>query len=113
MQERIVQRFRNHLHGFSRMSYVHGNPFHELEKRGFAQTDIIDCSLGTNPYGCSPKVLASLQNHDWSDVHRYPDPEYRNFVEALLYFWKPLVSLQRDNILVGAGTSGLLEKILK
>ncbi len=113
MPNEMGHHIRKHLHNFARLSYVHSNPMVELQKLGFAPHEVIDCSLGTNPFGCSPFVVEALEQMDWTQIHRYPDPEYQDLTNSLISFWYPIIELNKDQILIGAGTSGLLEKTLK
>jgi len=113
MSWEITQKCREHLHDFTRFSYIHESPLAEIIAAGFSHEDVIDCSLGTNPFGCSPLVISNLQSRDWKEVHKYPDPSYQDLTDALVAFWSNTVSLSNDQILIGAGASGLIEKILK
>lgn len=42
--------------------------------KGTTKNKLLDCSLGSNPFGCSPKVLKILENIRPEDIYKYPTP---------------------------------------
>ncbi len=80
--------------------------------RGFAQglarpaTDVVHLNFNENPYGPSPKALATIRGADPVLYGRYYDDDsYEALSNALAAFHK----LQRDNIHVGAGSTEILK----
>ena len=62
------------------------NPKEKLLEYGVSLDDVIDCSLGINPYGCSPMVKNGITDIDWDRLSKYPDISYADLKEASLSF---------------------------
>jgi len=106
----ISQRVKPHLRALTPMSYVHDTSL-ILREYGINPEEVIDCSLGTNPYGCSPVVSAAAAGLDWRTVAIYPDPTYRDLKQALVAFWADVTTLDPAEVFLGAGSAGFLEKV--
>jgi histidinol-phosphate aminotransferase len=72
---------------------------------GKTEDDILDCALGTNVFGTSPRVMDFITNYDWSSVSQYPDNSYRCLKEGLCCFWKDYADLSVKNIKIANGSS--------
>ena len=93
----------NHL---IRKSYVSPEPINE-------QGGLLDCSLGSNLFGVSPRVLDAAKEYDWSRVWCYPDPTYLDLKEKLANFWAGYADLDRKQIQVANGAVVILERVNK
>lgn len=72
---------------------------------------LLDCSLGSNPFGCSPKVLEVLENIRLEDIYKYPQSNYKTLKERLVEYWDN--EFKVDDLFIGNGSMGCLEKINK
>lgn len=93
----------NHL---TRKSYVSLEP---INKRG----ELLDCSLGSNLFGVSQRVLDAAKEYDWSGVWRYPDPTYLDLKEKLSGFWAKYADLDKRQIQIANGAAVVLERVNK
>lgn len=93
----------NHL---TRKSYVSLEPINR-------QRELLDCSLGSNLFGVSPRVLAAAKEYDWSEVWRYPDPAYLDLKEKLSGFWAKCADLDKRQIQIANGAVVVLERVNK
>ncbi|MEM0088494.1 MAG: histidinol-phosphate transaminase [Archaeoglobaceae archaeon] len=86
--------------------YVAGKSVEEVkEKLGLEK--IVKLASNENPYGPTPRVFEVLRS--FSDLHRYPNPEYRALREKLGEY----TNWEVQRIVVGAGIDGILETIFK
>jgi len=97
-------RIKSHLDYFTgRRSYIKEPP------GGVA----LDCSLGTNPFGVSGKVLQAARNYHWSDIYHYPDPFHKGLRQAVIQFWADFSDLEEEQIQIANGTMAVLERLNK
>ncbi len=71
---------------------------------------LIDCALGTNPYGAPP--VAPRVTGDGAGLSAYPAPDAA-FRDAIVAHWADTAALTRDNIQLEAGTFGVIERLSK
>lgn len=95
-----------YLEHLARESYVEGEP-------AKGQREFLDCSLGINPFGVSPKALEAAHEFNWSNVRCYPDPTYRDLRGAICKFWLGLADLEVGQIQIAPGASAALERLNK
>lgn len=86
--------------------YVAGKSLEDV-KRELGLEKVIKLASNENPYGASPRVLETLRN--FSELHRYPNPEYRALRERIADY----TGWEVQRIAVGAGIDGILETIFK
>ncbi|MGI5840576.1 MAG: pyridoxal phosphate-dependent aminotransferase [bacterium] len=108
----VTRRVKLHVRTLEPMSYVHDTT-KKLREHGIEPEAVIDCSLGTNPYGCSPVVHAAASRLNWKTISDYPDPGYTDLKQALIAFWSDVVTLTPGQIFLGVGSMGVLEKVNK
>lgn len=70
--------------------------------------DILDCSLGTNPFGTPERVKRKLKTIE-IDISRYPDVKYTELRNALSEYW----GIEKESIFFGYGSMGCFEKVNK
>lgn len=97
---RLKEKLRGSLFKVERESYVKRERYKNL----------IDCSLGTNPHGFPKEILDEIKLGDF-DLSTYPDPYHETLREALVKYWKG--KFNTDEVFIGAGSMGCLEKINK
>ncbi|USG99756.1 histidinol-phosphate aminotransferase family protein [Thermococcus argininiproducens] len=69
----------------------------------------LDCALGHNPFGCSPRVLEGITRVNPQDIYLYPSGEER-LKESIAEYWG---NLSKEEIFLGAGSMGCLQMINK
>jgi histidinol-phosphate aminotransferase len=105
----VLRRIKSHLLEFERKSYVH-NYWRELRKREMREKELLDCSIGENPFGCSPLVRQALKEVEHSDIEEYPKQErYSKLKERIAEYWSEVANVR--HILLGAGSMYVLERI--
>jgi len=105
----VLRRIKSHLPEFERKSYVH-DYWRELKRRGVSGKKLLDCSLGENPFGCSPLVRKALKGIERSDVERYPkEAYYSQLKEKIAEYWSAIASVK--HVLLGGGSMHVLERI--
>lgn len=74
--------------------------------------NIIDCSLGTNPFIKEDMIKKYLTDCSF-EINKYPSLQYELLKEELLDFWKEYLycNIDKNNIAFGSGTMGLLRNI--
>ncbi|MEM1579042.1 MAG: histidinol-phosphate transaminase [Archaeoglobaceae archaeon] len=86
--------------------YVAGKSIEEVMKK-MGIEKVVKLASNENPYGASLKAIEVLRK--FSDLHRYPNPEYRVLREKLSEY----TTWDVQRIVVGAGIDGILETIFK
>ncbi|USG99938.1 histidinol-phosphate aminotransferase family protein [Thermococcus argininiproducens] len=81
--------------------------------RGYAdkllhKDDILDCSLGTNPFGTPEIVKRKLKTIE-INISKYPDVKYTELRNALSEYW----GIEKGSIFFGYGSMGCFEKVNK
>ncbi|KUK14318.1 MAG: histidinol-phosphate aminotransferase family protein [Synergistetes bacterium] len=94
-------KIRKSLLSLKRESYV------EEETPG---SDLLDCSLGQNPFGFPRGILESL-TLERINMGDYPDPYYHRLRKAIVERWGNL--FEENDVFIGSGSMGCLEKINK
>lgn len=100
-------KIKEFLKSFKAESYVK-----DSGEEAASYDDTIDCSLGTNPFGCS-----SLFNEYKGDflnkfsISGYPDFPYKQLKKELAYYWRDTCSIDESNINLGAGSMDILLNI--
>lgn len=74
--------------------------------------NIIDCSLGTNPF-IDEKIIEKYIRECSSEINKYPYLQYELLKEELLNFWNANINMKVDqnNIAFGSGTMGILRNL--
>jgi histidinol-phosphate aminotransferase len=78
------------------------------------EKDYVDCCLGINPYGCSPKVEEKLESlsDDNVDLHKYPDRGYSDLKTAIASKWSGKIDCSvKGRVRVGNGAKRIMENI--
>jgi histidinol-phosphate aminotransferase len=75
-------------------------------------TELIDCSLGVNPYGISTKVTDHLMEFDLNHINHYPISN-DTLKEILLKYWENVILLDKSQVQFTHGAMGACELINK
>ena len=105
-----MSKIRPVLHDFRPKSYAK-DPWEELAEYKIKKDDVIDCSLGVNPYGCSILVEKATSNIYWEGIAKYPDPSYTAIKKAIINLWSGIAELNENEIFLGAGSVSVLIKL--
>ncbi len=90
-----------YLENLTRKSYIAG-------KTAVGQGELLDCSVGTNSFGASPRALNAARQYDWSQVWRYPDPTYQDLIREICMLWLEHADLEPEQIQIGNGAAAVL-----
>jgi histidinol-phosphate aminotransferase len=104
----VELKFRDHLKGYSRATYVKDD-----DKAYTGGSGFIDCALGINPFGCSPLLKEALESFDITRLNKYPDFPYRELKKDLASYWRDVAEINADNIRLGCGSMDILERLNK
>ncbi len=107
-------RMRKSLQNYSNQCYA----YTPSEVFQVPQDQVIDCSLGVNPYGHSEFVATALEEFieglKCKDLNYfYPDASYLHLRDVISKSFDPTCKITADNIRVGVGSIGVLEKVVK
>jgi histidinol-phosphate aminotransferase len=101
-----LNRIRTDLREFASYS-AHTSPDLMKKKFGLSLDEIIKLDANENPYGCSPRVIESLENCDSYSI--YPDAAQSELRQKLSLY----TSMPKECIVCGAGSDQLIDLILR
>ena len=84
----------------------------EKEKISYAMDHIelpeggVDCSEGCNPYGFPPECMEAYRNFDPARLGPYPHST--SLYDAICEYWKDVINVERENILLTDGSISAL-----
>lgn len=70
--------------------------------------DIIDCSLGINPFGCSPLITKELFTSTYDSIYSYPPHPYTELKQSIAEYFDPIAELSLEQIVPHTGSLGFL-----
>lgn len=97
----LKDKLRKSLLSFERVSYI---------EEEFPGSGVLDCSLGQNPCGFPVDILKELDIGSLG-MDSYPDPYHRDLRRALVEYWNG--RFKEEDVFIGAGSMGCLERINK
>ncbi|AHM57205.1 histidinol-phosphate aminotransferase 1 [Peptoclostridium acidaminophilum DSM 3953] len=97
-------KLKKNIEGIERTSYV------KDDNEDLLSDGLVDCSLGTNPFGCSEQI------HLWGElgkanVNSYPNHPYKTLREAICSYWKGQAGIVSGNVIIGNGSISILSKV--
>ena len=85
---------------------------HEVDQE-FAVSDVLDCAVGCNALGTSPKVVEAANKYRWATLSTYPDTSYAALKNQICRFWSDHAQLSPANIKVANGAAVILSRLNK
>lgn len=99
---------RQHLLNFHKMSYINEDEENEVDIE-----NVIDCSLGTNPFGCSKLIDDDIKLLKTINISNYPEYPYIKLRRKISEYWSDVVDISSNNIRLGNGSMVIMSKINK
>ncbi|MCX8172045.1 MAG: aminotransferase class I/II-fold pyridoxal phosphate-dependent enzyme, partial [Archaeoglobaceae archaeon] len=87
-------------------AYIPGKNIEDV-KAIYKVERVVKLASNENAYGASPKAIEVVRN--FTELHLYPNPEYRELRERLAEY----TGWDESRIVIGAGIDGILETIFK
>lgn len=98
-------KFSEHIRNLSRISYIGEEPSSQ------ADAHMRDCSLGINPFGCSPAVEQAVKSVSLSELSVYPPFPYITLRNQISEYWRGIADVPVDCIRLGNGAIGILNQL--
>jgi histidinol-phosphate aminotransferase len=95
-----------HVQSLNRITYV-------SEEEAPASAQMLDCSLGINPFGCSSAVMHAVAGVSPPDLARYPQFPYQALKKQISEYWSDTADVPEDCIRLGNGAIGILDQLNK
>jgi len=102
----MTMKYKESLIDYNPVSYVNEDTEIITEDK----TDIMDCALGTNPFGHT-KLLDAAGPELLKNIHLYPDYPYVELKDEIIRNWSEVASLSHKNIHISNGSITILERI--
>lgn len=84
------------------------DPWKKLSEYRIKEEDVIDCSLGVNPYGCSSLIKKATNDVDWKYISEYPNTSYFEIKKSIINYWSNVANLDENEIFLGTGSVNIL-----
>lgn len=78
---------KSYLDDFVRQSYIQRDVNQKLLQFKINPSDVIDCSMGVNTYGCSPRLKNLLTCNKLEDIKKYSNAGCNGLREAIIDYW--------------------------
>lgn len=99
-------KYKKSLINYNAISYVN----EDTEIISDDKSDIIDCALGTNPFGHT-KLIDNLSHDIFKNINLYPEYPYVDLKKDLIEYWSEVATLRSENIQISNGSISILENI--
>ena len=84
-----------------------------LQEYGHEIEDVIDCSLGVNPFGYSPHITESIDSLNWEGLSSYPKPSYKDLKKSIIYYWSEITEARNTRLYLGSGSIDILATLTR
>ncbi len=104
----LEKNIKDNLIDFNRGSYV--------KEEDEEQKNYLDCSLGVNPFGPPKQIKKILRTKKFQEIDpsQYPQPYHETLKKEISKYWKKRTNKNLyEQIRIGSGSMGILEKINK
>ena len=85
---------------------------HEVDQEE-PTNNVLDCAVGSNALGTSPKVVEAANNYSWRTLSTYPDTGYHTLKQQICRFWSEYAQLSPENIKIANGAGIVLSRLNK
>lgn len=79
----------------------------------FSRENFIDCYAGINPLGPPEGIERVLEAIPREELGSYPEIDYPRLKKAIIAFWESRIHLKAEEIFLGTGSMGVLERVNK
>ncbi len=96
------------------MNYKIRKTFWNYEVKSYIHGDCnipensLDCSLGINPFGCTPKITQELFAKMFTTIEAYPSYPYVELKNAIVDYLLPLAKIKAKQVTVHTGSIGMI-----
>ena len=84
---------------------------HEVDQED-PTSNVLDCAVGSNALGTSPKVVEAANNYSWRTLSTYPDTSYQTLKQQICRFVE-YAQLSPENIKIANGAAIVLSRLNK
>ncbi|PID76598.1 MAG: aminotransferase [Deltaproteobacteria bacterium] len=70
--------------------------------------DALDCSLGINPFGCTPAITQEIFARAFAAIEAYPPYPYTELKKAIANYLSPLTEIEPAQITLHNGSIGMI-----
>lgn len=99
-------RIRHSLQNYHSIGYLHGD-------EGITCADVIDCSLGINPLGFSPRITQEVFLEAYDRIYAYPDYPYEGLRRCICQYMESVATITPEQVRFYGGSMGAIWNINK
>lgn len=93
-------RIRKSMETYEVKSYIHPDEV--------MPTDVVDCSLGINPFGCTPQITADVYTATFGGIAGYPSYPYPELRQAICDYLAPAAEIVPAQLAIHTGSMGMI-----
>ncbi len=93
-------KIRRALFAHEGKTYIHEN--------SHVPADAIDCSLGINPFGCTPTITADVFAKTFDGIVPYPSYPYTELKNAIVDYLSSPTKIEPEQIMLHTGSIGMI-----
>ncbi len=93
-------KIRKSLVDYEVKTYIHGDCA--------ISENALDCSLGINPFGCTPVITKALFAKIFDAIVPYPSYPYAEVKQAIVDYLSPLAEIEPEQITLHTGSMGMI-----
>lgn len=99
-------KIRKSIRDYNKMSYIKDDA-----KENEGHENLIDCSHGINPYGCSDRIAEYIDKFDVGKINSYPDYPYNEFRREIAEYWVDVAGIDYKNVRLGNGSMNVMSTL--
>lgn len=112
LKNQINIKIREDIKKLEIKSYLRNND-DLLKKSAYSRAEIIDCSLGVNPFGYSKYIDREIEKIKWENIYKYPNPSYNRIKEGIRDYWGDTKAIEVGQLHLGFGAMGIMSVLLR
>lgn len=93
-------RIRKSMQEYEVKSYIHADEV--------IPADVVDCSLGINPFGCSEQITPELYGSTFGGMAGYPSYPYPELRAAICRYLAPAAEIAPEQLAIHTGSMGMI-----